>query len=61
MSSNLESVSRQAENGPGLRFCDHPGCQAQGTHRAPKSRETLREYYWFCLDHIRAYNLSWNY
>ncbi len=21
----------------------------------------LREYYWFCLDHVRAYNRSWNY
>ena len=61
MSSNLESVSQRAENGPGLRFCDYPGCEGQGLHRAPKSREALREYYWFCLDHIRAYNLSWNY
>lgn len=30
-------------------------------YRAPKSRDALREYYWFCLDHIRAYNLAWNY
>jgi hypothetical protein len=44
-----------------LRPCDHPGCRDYGDYRAPKSRETLNEYYWFCLDHVRAYNASWDY
>jgi DnaJ domain len=43
------------------RRCDHPGCAAGGEFRAPKSRLELREYYWFCLDHVRAYNSAWNY
>jgi len=43
------------------RPCDHPGCAAGGEFRAPKSRLELREYFWFCLDHVRAYNLAWNY
>ena len=43
------------------RRCDHPGCQESGEFRAPKSRAQLREYYWFCLDHVREYNKSWNY
>ena len=43
------------------RRCDHPGCQESGEFRAPKSRNQLREYYWFCLDHVREYNKSWNY
>lgn len=43
------------------RACDHPGCVADGVYRAPKSRLDLRDYYWFCLDHVRAYNLAWNY
>jgi hypothetical protein len=43
------------------RPCDHPGCAAGGEFRAPKSRLELREYYWFCLDHVRAYNSAWNY
>ena len=30
-------------------------------YRAPKSRGNLREYHWFCLEHVRAYNKSWNY
>ncbi len=30
-------------------------------YRAPKSRSALRDYYWFCLDHVRVYNSTWNY
>jgi hypothetical protein len=48
-----------AENGH--RQCDHPGCTEEGLHRAPRSRETLNSYYWFCLEHVRAYNLAWDY
>jgi len=43
------------------RPCDHSGCREYGDYRAPKSRETLSDYYWFCLDHVRAYNSSWDY
>jgi hypothetical protein len=43
------------------RHCDHPGCAGEGLYRAPKNRETLREYYWFCLDHVRAYNRAWDF
>ena len=38
-----------------------PGCAAQGEYRAPKSRGDLRDYWWFCLDHVRGYNASWDY
>ncbi len=44
-----------------VRPCDQPGCTEPGEHRAPKSRDRLNEYYWFCLEHVRAYNRSWNY
>ncbi|CAO3423831.1 DnaJ domain-containing protein [Azospirillum doebereinerae] len=43
------------------RVCDHPECVAAGEHRAPKSRGTLNEYWWFCLDHVREYNRAWDY
>jgi curved DNA-binding protein CbpA len=43
------------------RACDHPGCAAGGDFRAPKSRLALRDYYWFCLEHVRTYNSAWNY
>jgi len=43
------------------RVCDAPGCEAQGQYRAPKSRRDLKDYWWFCLDHVRAYNAAWDY
>lgn len=46
---------------PAARACEHPGCTCEGTHRAPKGRDRLNEYYWFCLDHVREYNQSWDY
>jgi hypothetical protein len=43
-----------------LRMCDHPGCSQAGDYRAPKDRQ-LENYYWFCLDHVRAYNAAWDF
>ena len=43
------------------RICDHPDCDAPGLYRAPKSPEALDEYWWFCREHARAYNLKWNF
>ena len=51
----------EEEADPLVRPCDHPGCLASGDFRAPKSRLQLRDYYWFCLEHVRAYNSAWNY
>jgi curved DNA-binding protein CbpA len=42
-------------------ICDHPDCNEEGVYKAPKSRHNLREYYHFCLDHVRAYNRDWNF
>ena len=46
---------------PLKRMCDHPDCLQQGEFRAPKSRSKLNDFYWFCLDHVREYNKTWNY
>ena len=43
------------------RPCDSPGCAAEGLYRAPKAPERLRDYHWFCLDHVREYNKAWNF
>ena len=51
-------LSRRPE---GERACAWPGCDGTGEHRAPKSRERLRDYHWFCLEHVREYNKRWNY
>lgn len=41
--------------------CEHPGCALNGEFRAPKGRGAEGKYWHFCLDHVRAYNLSYNY
>lgn len=41
--------------------CDHPDCHLAGEFRAPKARDQLNEFYWFCLEHVREYNRGWNF
>lgn len=43
------------------RPCAWPGCARAGDYRAPKSRAALRDFQWFCLEHVRAWNAEWNY
>lgn len=43
------------------RTCEHPGCDQAGQYRAPKSPDSLDDYFWFCKDHVREYNLKWNF
>ncbi|MEL7150776.1 MAG: DnaJ domain-containing protein [Pseudomonadota bacterium] len=43
------------------RVCEYPGCNKVGQYRAPKSPDDLDEFYWFCKDHVREYNLKWNF
>ena len=45
---------------PRARSCDMPGCATEGSHKAPRDRG-LKDYYWFCLDHVQEYNNAWNY
>ena len=45
----------------GLRSCAAPGCCAHGEYRAPRSRDSLREYQWLCLAHVREFNQRWDY
>ncbi len=57
----LESESSAVNGDAGVRPCDHPGCSAEGAYRAPRSPRDLRRYYWFCLEHVRAYNAAWDF
>ena len=43
------------------RQCAADGCLQEGSYPAPRSRSALRDYLWFCLEHVREYNKSWNY
>jgi hypothetical protein len=41
--------------------CEWPGCNGAATHRAPKGRGREKEYWRFCLGHVREYNHSYNF
>jgi curved DNA-binding protein CbpA len=41
--------------------CEWPGCAGAAAHRAPKGRDREKEYWRFCLDHVREYNHSYNF
>lgn len=43
------------------RVCETPDCQEAGKYRAPKNPDVLDDFYWFCKDHVREYNLGWNF
>jgi len=43
------------------KLCDYPGCKEKAAYRAPKSPDLLDEFFWFCRDHVREYNLKWNF
>ncbi len=43
------------------RECEHEGCSEPGKFRAPRAPDVLDDYKWFCKDHVREYNLKWNF
>lgn len=48
--SNLENAT-----------CGWSGCSGEGKFPAPKSPENRDDRYYFCLEHIREYNKSWDF
>jgi DnaJ-like protein len=55
------SAKAQARAKEEAMMCEWAGCQNKGPHRAPKGRTNSREYWHFCLDHVREYNQSYNF
>ena len=51
--------TKQKENTE--KICSSPDCKETGVYPAPKSRDNLREYVYFCINCIRDFNKSWNY
>ena len=43
------------------RQCEAPGCEEIGQYRAPKGPDNLDDFHWFCREHVREYNLKWNF
>ena len=46
---------------PAARACGKRGCEGEGTFRVPRSRDRLDEHLWFCLQHAREHNETWDY
>lgn len=49
------------ESETSTRVCDHEGCDKPGKFRAPKAPDVLDDFWWFCKDHVREYNLKWDF
>ena len=58
---NKLSAKQQAQAREEAAMCEWAGCPNKGPHRAPKGRENSREYFHFCLNHVREYNQNYNF
>lgn len=43
-----------------MRLCDYQGCDRPGEYPAPKS-PLSDDKWWFCVEHVSAYNRNWNF
>jgi len=58
---NKPGAKRQTQVREEAVTCEWPGCASRGSHRAPKGRGHEKEYWHFCLNHVREYNQSYNF
>ena len=58
---NKLSAKQQAQAREEAAMCEWAGCPNKGPHRAPKGRENSKEYWHFCLNHVREYNQGYNF
>lgn len=57
----IKPASGKTAAKPAAHRCAWAGCEAEGTHRAPKGRNREGQFHHFCIDHVRLYNKSYNY
>ena len=53
-----EKDRSRREEGPG---CQWAGCREKATHRAPKGRGGEKDYWHYCIAHVRQYNQNYNF
>jgi hypothetical protein len=41
--------------------CEWAGCKEKATHKAPKGRGREKDYWNYCIGHVRQYNANYNY
>ena len=58
---NKLNAKQQARAREDAVMCEWPDCKNKGPHRAPKGRANDKEYWHFCLNHVREYNQSYNF
>ena len=58
---NKLTAKQQAQAREESAMCEWPECKNKGPHRAPKGRANDKEYWHFCLNHVREYNQSYNF
>ena len=58
---NIANKKLSWENKSTIRICDQQNCNEIGEYKAPKSRLNLKSYYFFCLQHVKKYNKSWDF
>ncbi len=44
-----------------LRACEWPSCENNAEHKANRSPRHMSDYVWYCVDHAREHNKSWNF
>lgn len=59
--NSAEFDDGQREREKKTRRCDKNGCHQEGLYKAPKSPQKLKEFMFFCLEHVREHNGQWNY
>ena len=42
-------------------ICDWKNCKSIGKFKAPKEKDNSKNFRWFCLEHIKEFNKSWDY
>jgi DnaJ-domain-containing protein 1 len=43
------------------KVCEFLNCKEEGIYPAPRSREDITNYKYYCIEHIRDFNKSWNF
>ncbi|MDA9408909.1 J domain-containing protein [Bradyrhizobium sp. CCBAU 45384] len=59
--ASIRINKKEAQERQTTALCEWPDCLNKATHPAPKGRGNAREYWHFCIDHVREYNRSYNF
>ncbi len=60
--SRIAALQLQRYGANGIQtVCEWPGCEDPAKFPAPRSRDRLREFRYYCLTHIRVVNAHWDY